>query len=993
MKTYLFWRGTILTLAALLLIATLANPLAAQVQAGNLHGTITDENGSALPGVSVTLIGQGAPQAQQTGENGAFRFLGLAPGVYELKAELDGFQPVDYQSVTISVGRNTTLEPTMYRTVIVGETLVIVGETRLLDQRKITTGTAVTQTELEKIPTARDPWVILQQAPGVLTDRINVGGNESGQQSNFISPGTDSQNSVWAIDGVVITDMGAVGSSPSYYNFDSFEEMQIATGGTDVSLATGGVTMNMVTKRGTNEWRFSGRYLLTDNAWQSGLDLGSSELPASQRGSLAAAGLTFSQGNRITDVRDFGVEGGGPIVRDKLWIWASYGAQEVDLRTAETAQSPLGVRDFTELESYAAKLNAQLTENNSATVFYHYGDKIKLGRNAGPSRPAPTTWNQDGPTDIYKVEDTHLVNTNFYLTGMASYTGGGFRFVPQGGGIGDPNFPNVTRTPEVVWQNSFLIYETDRPQQQAKVDGNYFFATGQTSHELRFGVGWRNTAVESFSAWPGQQLVGLADAAFGPDQYFAWSSTGRNVSDEADYTSAYVQDTLTFGNLTANIGLRYDLQEGTQGASAIPAAPIDQGVLLGGSFEGDDPGFKWDSLTPRLGLTYALGEQRQTLLRLSYSRFADQLSSGNVSWTNPTNYQYGFFVWYDNNGDLQLTADEVGEFFAVTGAVDPRQPGLLVTPFRVDPNLDAPLTDEVVAAVEHALRPEFVVGATVTLRNYHDILDTEPLVCDGECGLGFTNSRPHRASDYELGAVHTGFRPDGTAYSAPQYTLVDGVVYSGGALLENGRREQDYLGVSLTFNKRLANRWLMRGHVTWSDWEWSVPESEREDPTRTLPGGNRDGDLVLLGSGTGSGAKGGVFINSTWSFDLSGMVQIAPDKPWGFNLAGNVNGRQGYPIPYSHNNSFQDGLGTRGVLAVNDLDEFRHDDVIIFSARLEKELSFGDFGLTLSLDGFNLFNESYVLQRQVNLASNSGDWIQEVVSPRIFRIGARVSFR
>jgi hypothetical protein len=983
-----FWRKAAVV-AVVLLFAGAATAFA-QLQTGNLYGTVTDNQGEALPGVTITVSGNGPVQIQVTNAEGQFRFLGLSPGNYQLSSELEGFSTVEYPNINIAVGRNTDIQVTL--TPAVEEVITVTSESPLLDERKISTGTTVSQTELEKIPTARDPWVIIQQTPGVLIDRINVGGNESGQQSTYISPGTDDDNSVWAVDGVVITDMGAIGSSPSYYNFDSFEEMQVSTGGSDVSLATGGVTMNMVTKRGTNEWRFSARYLLTDESWQSGSSISASELPQSQRDDLADAGLSFTNSNRIVDVIDYGIEGGGPIVRDKLWVWASYGVQEVDLLTATTRQSPNGESDYTELESYAAKLNAQLTSNNSLTGFYHYGDKIKIGRNAGPTRPGPTTWNQTGPTDIYKLEDTHIFNSNFYLTGMASYVGGGFRLEPQGGGIGDLNFPNVTRTPGLVWQNSFLLYDTDRPQSQYKVDGNYFFNTGAASHELRFGVSYRNAQVDSFSSWPGQQLVGISNIAFAPNVYLGWSATVRNVSDEADYTSAYVQDTLTFGNFTANIGLRYDLQEGTQNASAIPAAPVNQGLLLGGTFDGKDAGFEWESITPRLGLTYALGEDRSTLLRFSYSQFADQLATGNVTWTNPTSYQYGYFYWYDNNADLQLTDDEVGGIFSFAGAIDPRQPGRLVTPNRVDPNLDAPTTQEAVFSVEHALLPEFVIGATVTWRNYSDILEGERLVCDGECELGFTNARLHTRNDYEVGIVRTGTLPDGSTYSAPQYTFVDGVVYSNGQYLENGDREQNYLGVSLTFNKRLSNRWLLRGHVTWSDWEWDVPESEREDPTLTLPGGNQDGDAVILGSGTGSGNKGGVFINSTWSFDISGMYQIAPDRPWGFNVAANINGREGYPIPYSANTNLSDGIGTRGLQAVANPDDFRHDDIIIFNARVEKELTFADWGLTLSLDGFNLLNENYVLQRQVNLRSSAGDWVTETVSPRIFRIGARFSW-
>jgi hypothetical protein len=988
-----FWRKALVVAAVLLLAGT--GTAYAQLQTGNLYGTTADNQGQALPGVTVTLTGAGAAQVQVTNAEGQFRFLGLSPGSWAIKAELEGFSTVDYPNIAIGVGRSTTIEVTL--TPALEEVITVTSESPLLDERKVSTGTTVTATELEKIPTARDPWVILQQTPGVLVDRINVGGNESGQQSQYISPGTNNNNSVWAVDGVVITDMGAIGSSPTYYNFDAFEEMQVTTGGTDVSLATGGVTMNMVTKRGTNEWRFSGRYLLTDQDWQSDTSVSQSEFPAAQRATFASLpGGKFSQGNRIISVKDYGGEFGGPIVRDRLWIWGTYGVQKIDLRTAQTAQRPNGTPDFTELESYGGKLNAQVTANNSLTGFYQFGDKIKIGRNASPLRPPPTTWNQSGGTPIYKLEDTHIFNSNFYLTGMISEVSGGFQLVPQGGGQGDPNFPNVVRNSNLVWQNSFQLYKTDRPQDQAKIDGNYFFNTGSASHELRFGIGRRQADVDSLSQWPGLQIVGLQDVVVVPGNiYLGWSATIRNASDTVEYTSAYLQDTLTFGNFTANVGLRYDKQGGTNNAATVPAAPVNQGTLLGGRFDGKDASFEWTDITPRLGLTYALGEDRSTLLRASYSRFADQLGSGTVSFDNPTNYQYGYFYWYDGvafggNGDGALTANEVGPFVSFVGARTVN--GFLVTDAQVDPNLNAPITDELVVSVEHALMPEFVISLSGTWRNYHDLLEQERLVRENGGPI-----RTHLRSDYVLGNTNSGTLPNGQPFTAPQFTLRSGVEYIGVNRLENGDREQDYLGLTLGFNKRLSNRWLLRGHFTVTDWTWNIPESEREDPTLFAPGGNRDGDPVVLNVGNGSGAKGNVYINSEWSYDLSGLYQIAPDRPWGFNVAANINGRQGYPIPYSRNRNLGDGFGTRLNQATAEPDTFRLDDIMIINARVEKELTFSDFGLTLSLDGFNLFNESYVLQRQGNLGlaltSPGRDAVLEITSPRIFRIGARFNFR
>ncbi len=988
-----------------LVLVLLAAPLGAQPSAGNLFGSTLDNNGAPLPGVQVTLLGAGAPQTVTTDSEGGFRYFGLAPGSYEIRAELEGFRTTLVQSVAVSVGRDTTLPVTLELAnadsgaASVEESVVVVGSP-LLDEHKIRRGPAITQVELEKIPTSRDPWAILNTAPGVLSDRINVAGSESGQQSNFVSPGTNSGNSNWIIDGVVITDVSALGSSPSYYNFDSFAEIEVGTGGSDVSIATGGVALNMVTKKGNNEWRFSARYLLTDEDWQSGFNPDAGSRAEAGPWNQGSAQGEISRGNRIVEVQDYGLEGGGPVIEDKLWFWGSYGVQDVGLLTVND------VSDTTDLENYAGKLNAQLGRGNELVGFFHFGDKTKAGRDAGPLRPQETTWNQDGPTSIYKLEDSHLVSQNFFLVGMASYVDGIFNLAPQGGGVGDPTFPNVVRGPDSVWKHSFLDIATSRPQQQAKLDGSWFFTAGQASHELKFGAGYRLAETESASTWPGQQLVGLADLALAPDVYVAFSRTDRNIATENEFQSLFFQDTASFGRLTANLGVRYDRQTGRNLPSTISAAPIDAGgVLSGGSFAGGDAGFEWESITPRLGLTWAVSNDRSTLLRASYSQFADQLGAPFVSNINPSGSQYGYFFWNDTNRDLELTDSEVGRFFAFAG-VDPTNPGL-ATVNATDPKLEAPLTEELVLGVEHALAKEFVVGFAATARRYHDIVDFERLVIDEGAAPGSIGRR-HRADDYTLSHRITGTLPSGESFDVPFYTLKPGLVSNRGTLLENGDTEQEYLGLTLSAHKRLADRWMLRGHIQWTDWTWKVPASENEDPTLVLPGANVDGGAVLAGGATNSGPKGDVFINSNWSFDLSALYQVAPEKPWGFNVAAHVNGREGYPVPYNIAFDPQDGLGARNVLVGGDVERFRVDDVLVVNARLEKELSLGEVGLILSLDGFNLTNEAFALQRGSTIAgsavdvatgqtaaigSQSGDFVREVISPRIFRLGARLSFR
>src|SRR5581483_6026157 len=246
---------------------------------------------------------------------------------------------VDYPNVVVNVGRNTSIEMKLQSAV--EETITVTAESPLLDQRRVSTGATVSKTELEKIPTARDPWVILQSAPGVKVDRVNVGGNTSGQQSGYVGPGSTGDQAVWSVDGVVITDMAATGSTPAYFDFDAFEEMQVTTGGSDTTVATGGVVLNMVTKRGTNEWRGSGRYYLSKDSWQSKPTVSGfgSGLPIyNSAGVQTAPGVpqahTNSFYNHIVAIKDYGAEIGGPIMKDRLWIWGSYGDQNVDNRTA-----------------------------------------------------------------------------------------------------------------------------------------------------------------------------------------------------------------------------------------------------------------------------------------------------------------------------------------------------------------------------------------------------------------------------------------------------------------------------------------------------------------------------------------------------------------------------------------------------------------------------------------------------------------------------------
>ena len=992
----------------------------AQISTGNIYGKVVDSTGAALPGVTVTLTGAGAPQVFLTDAEGNFRYPALPPGTYTIKAELAGMGTAT-SAVDVNIGRNSSVTMTINPTL--SSTITVTAETPLLDVRKTGTGATVTKIELQEVPTARDPWVVLQQVPGVLTDRINVGGNESGQQSNFVGKGAMGGQATFNVDGVNITDMSALGSSPGYYDFDSFEEIQVATGGSDPRIQTPGVQLNMVYKRGTNDIRGSARYFRT---------------PGRESDVNAEAKPYLNFFNAIDSVDDYGVELGGPIVKDRLWLWGAYGRNQIDLFVAQPTvnQLPLGeddpsaglrYTDQTKLETLNGKLNAQLTSNNSAVLLYTDSGKTKFGRNASPTRPPATTFNQEnyGPSGNYKIEDTHIFGPSFYLTGMYSKTNGGFQLVPNSGKnctsldcITATDVHNaVIDVATGIWSNTFAYAFIKRPQTQYRADGSTFFETGSLNHELKFGAGYREVKQQTQSGWPHDQYFGDYTRLGAPNCCGVLFSRPANSDTTGQYTDLYVGDTMLLGNLTLQAGLRYDQQKGHSAALSTTANPDIPDILPAASLNVADE-IDWTSISPRIGATYTFGTTHRTVLRGGYNRYVDQLGTATMGAANPLSlYQYIYFYGVnDINGDGHISGAELAgspdAYIYATYGLDPNDPEHTKQLVRFDDDMKAPSTDEFVVGFEHELMSDFTLGVNYTHRDINDVLYNRAEKTAGQ-GDWYTSA------DYELAGNTTGHLPpcpvdpatgkvprdvgcSGAAFNVPYYVLKPGIATPTYFVVTNRPDySQTYDGLELTATKRMSHHWMMRGNFSWNDWRQQVGPNAFADPTR-LRGAtgcsNCDDSIVVQGSGTGSGAKGGVYINSKWSYNLTSVVQL----PWQFSLGASVTGRQGYPVPYvSRVNTGPNTAGGEGfkqILVTDDVDEFRLPDIFNLDLRLGKDFTFNRVGLSLSVDAFNVTDQRTVLQRTTRLNDRAArvytaaNRIVEAQSPRVFRVGARLTF-
>jgi len=959
---------------ALLLVLAISSHSAAQTSNGSLTGAVRDSSGAVVPGAAITAQGSDATFQFTTELDGVFRFLNLEPGTYRLTASLSGFR-ADSREVIVSLGRNTNID---LRLEISSVDFVVTVASPIVDAKQTGTATTFSKDELVKVPTSRDPFALVRTVPGVLLDRVNIGGNETGQAPTVVSKGTRPQDTVYTLDGVVITDMAAAGLPPTYFNFDNFEEIQVATSGQDIKQQTGGVGINLVTKRGTNQFHGNARAAFANEALES------SNVPSELKN--LATPVTAETADHNKQISDVSVDIGGPIRANQAWFYASYSAQDIQLVRRSGA-----LLDRTKLKNPSLKLNWQADKKDMVSFLFFNGSKVKDGRSPGVPGivyDAPTaTFHQDnGYTDfplhgLWKIADDRVISPNLFVSGQYAYYNTGPALTPMGG-------MNMQAGRSLTTGQSYGSFQqqlNERPQQTVSGDAHAFVNAAGMSHDIQIGSGFRTTDAWTLNEWPGNGILGIENS---PTDFRAQVFRQGNGGNRANYFDVHAGDTISKGRATINLGLRYDRQWGEALASTIAGNKAFPNLVPGLAFAGYDSPFTWKNFSPRAGLTYALDETRHTIARVTYSRFAGQLSPTTIGFLNPASTAgSATYRWVDANSDHFAQADEVliDQRLTQGGGFNPANPTAVTSANQLDPKLRAPQTHSFVAGVDRELMPNLAVQMNYTYTRTTDLF--------GNATANITPRTGVTLADYSAGPVLTGTLPDGAAYSVPTYVANGAKVVAGGLGFLTTTVPgyyTDYNGVEVALLKRLSNHWMGRVGFAYNNARehFSDPAGRYDtngNPTPTFAEPLIDGGQYAPVTSASSGS-GSVFVNAKWQFNANGMY-VAPKD---IELSANVFGRQGYPYPLFRSQTL--GGESLTVLVTPAIDYFRYDNVWDTDARVARTFNLHGKRLRVMGDVFNLFNANTVLVRNNNILSTTFNQVVQNLSPRIVRFGVEIGF-
>jgi hypothetical protein len=864
--------------AVLLGLLLCSAPAVAQEQRASLEGVAKDNSGAVLPGVTVEAknLAQGNVSTAVTDDQGTFRFPALPPGAYQVSASLASFAPAKFDRVDLALGEIKRIELTLGVSGV-AENVQVTAEQPLIDVKQNQRSYNITASQFERLPRGRDFATIVTQAPGA---------NQEARSGGISIDGSSASENRFIIDGVETTNP-ETGVQGKRMVLDFIGEMQIKSSGytAEYGGSTGGV-INIITRSGSNNYRGNAGLYFTSDA-----------LEGDPRRTLRLSPTDTKIAEYIRYPEDKnprlepGVGLGGPILRDRLWFFASYfPSLESEERTAPLSNNtPITREQKTRTQNLTANVSAQVTSKSNGKFAYNSSYESEIG-----ALPA-----QNGSTSPLAVFDTDTLKPNYSLSGNYDYTVSDRLFLGVRGGYYHQNeftegvptgtryifsrtnvglagvpaaFQQVTGFTNLLSNNVIDRNKYGRTNVQA--DATYYLNFGG-QHTFKGGLQLdriSNDVLEGSASneirlqWGVPLAANLPVGTYGhyqvrsngayPDRGFITEGIIGNSN-----LGLFIQDSWTIKDrLTLNLGLRTENER-------VPSYTTADGTA--------EVAIKWgfsEKLAPRLGFALDLmGDGRTKLYGnwgMYYDIFKTELPRGSFGGDKWLEYYYTLdtfdFMSLDVPGCPPACPGQL-----IRGPVDFRHPSNAPGEQTIDPDIKPMRLQEASLGLER----EIGRGMAVSARYVHKQIDR---AIEDVGQLDAQGNEIYTIGNPGFGAAANVFLADGTI-ATPFPKAV-----------------RDYDAVEFSFNKRYADRWQLRTSYTLSKLYGNYSGlSQSDENGRTSPNVGRNFDYPLMAfDGSGQPVYGRLGTDRPHQF----KINAAYDLPGGTILGANYFAASGVPI-------------------------------------------------------------------------------------------------
>jgi len=583
-------KSIVVLLAFLLILSPLV--FSQSKETGAIVGTIVDDEGTPLPGVTVALTSPAimGEKSAVTGVEGEYRFPALRPGLYAVRAVLPGFTTVMREDIRLTTTVRLTVDITL-RASAIEEEVTVIAESPTVDVKTSETSSVTLSDEmLRAMPTSQFVTGIVNLAPGVTSE---------------VAYGASSDTGIsYQIDGVDVSDPEA-GSAWVFLDYNVVEEAKIMGVGMNAEYgAFTGVIFNTITKSGGNELSGHAEIIFQDTKKNNFWTTDNNQNYIDENPSLTSP---------LRGLWDSSVHFGGPIVKDKHWFFI--GAQYYRSKARPTGLEEPHFRDYKQPRLFL-KLTSQLSSKINMTGWFEIDRYNGINRGTGVTHPVPETGvKQTSPEWVANLDLTGVLNPTTFINLKASYFWGYYYLEPQGEG-----YATHVVADNRWYDNSEWYYKADRTRFQANASiSNYAEDFIAGDHDFKFGTEFERGWARSRYGLTGY-IEGIGNAAYVSDYFgylYAYQYEGYDLNTSYIRNEWFLQDAWSISdNLTLNLGLRWSFMRGyVKGKS-------------GAQYSTNRP-------APRVGLAWDIFGDHTTVLKAHWGRFTEAMYTAIHDRLNP----------------------------------------------------------------------------------------------------------------------------------------------------------------------------------------------------------------------------------------------------------------------------------------------------------------------------------------------------------------------